>query len=110
MQPEAACFVAGSEYQTWTQVKQNIGDLPYDQFAGLQEGRCKWGALVARAIQHRHHTVHAAGFSSDILVGGTRILQRKPHKFAATLDLGPVEELITHGITPDKNRGLGASF
>src|SRR4030095_6125636 len=106
IQPQTTCFVAGSKLQPRTQKKQDSADLPANQLACLEERRSKWRALVAHAVHHSHYAVHAARFARHVFVARARVLKRKPHKFAAALDLGPVKELITHGSHPASWRAL----
>src|SRR5215475_2427900 len=97
IQPQTTRFVAGSKLQPRAEKKQDIGDLRDDQLACLEERWSKWRALVAHAVQHGHHAVHAARFARYIAVTRASVFKRKPHKFAAALDFRPVKELIPHG-------------
>jgi hypothetical protein len=64
--------------------------------------------FFARTLHHRHHAIHATGLACYIIVGDSGVLERKPHKFAPPLNLWPVKELVTHGITLNENAGHAA--
>jgi hypothetical protein len=64
--------------------------------------------FIARTLHHRHHAIHAPGLASHIIIGGAGVFERKPHKFASPLNLWPVKELVTHGITLNENAGHAA--
>ncbi len=100
MQPEPAGLVAGAKLQARPEIEQDIGGLRDDELAGLQERRRERRVLVAPAVHHRQHAVHAGFAARDVVVSGAGILQRQPHEFAAALDFRPVEQLIAHGELP----------
>ena len=96
MQPETARFVARSELQARSEVKQNIGGLRDHQLACFEKRRRKRRAFVASTVHHREHAVHAAGFARDIVIGRAGIFKREPDEFAAALNFRPIEQLIAH--------------
>src|SRR5215467_5653764 len=104
MKPQPARFVTGRKFEARTEIKQNIGDLRDHQFSCLEEWRRERRVFFVPAVHHLHHPVHAARLACDIFVRRTGILQRKPHKLAATLNFRPVEELISHGTTSQNSR------
>src|SRR5215831_6926225 len=111
MQPEPARLVARRKLQARPETEQNIGDLRDHQLSRLEKWRREWRTLVARAVHHRHHLVHAARLARDIVIGCAGIFQREPDEFAAALNFRPIEQLIAHGTTPAADmRFQGASF
>src|SRR6185437_581308 len=99
MRPEPAGLLLRGEPETRAQEQQDVGRLADHQPTGLQERRCE-GAVGGLSIVENAHEggdpepLAALARYVDIL--GTRLLQREPHVFAATLDLWPVEELVDH--------------
>ncbi len=63
---------------------------------GLQERRRERQMLDALAAEQAHHRTLAAGLPRDIDIFGAGLLQGQANKFAASLDPGPIIELIPH--------------
>src|SRR5215469_3207407 len=99
MQPKTARLVTRRKFQARTEVEQNIGNLRDHQFAGLEEWWRERRVLVPPASHHCHHAIHATGFARHIVIGRSGVLKREPDKFAASLNLRPVKQLITHDLT-----------
>jgi hypothetical protein len=98
MQPKPAGLVAGRKLQPRPKIKQDLGHLRDDELARLQERRRERRMLVAPAVHHRQHAVHAGLRAGDVIVSGAGVLQRQPHEFAAALDSRPIEQLIAHAV------------
>src|SRR5690606_28186361 len=82
--------------------------------AGFQERRRERRALdvvpFEEALEGRHTAAVLLGNERDIDVVRARLLERETHELAATLDSGPVVELINHRgpplrASPDRSRG-----
>ena len=55
--------------------------------------------FVTPALHNCKHSIHTARFTGDIIIGGARIFERKPHELTTALDFRPIEQLITHECT-----------
>ena len=94
--PQPAGFALRRKTVMRAQKEQDIRGLAEEQLAGLQKGRRK-GRVLGRSRLHEHlHLLHAAFASRDIDIIRSRLLEREPHEFAASLYLRPVVELVTH--------------
>ena len=108
VQPEPVRLQAWRKLQARAEIEQNLGGLCDHQLAGLEERRREGRALLAAAVHHRHHFIHAGFRPRNVVVSGAGILQRQTHEFASALDLRPIKQLVAHGITSLPFRG--ASF
>ena len=66
-----------------------------------RNGGAKGVCGAARALEHRHHPLHAApgpALARDIDIRRARRFERKAHKLAAPLDARPIVELVRHNL------------
>src|SRR4051812_5370754 len=83
-----------------TEIKQDVGRLADDEFAGLEIGRREWRRWIARigeAAQHRSHP--RTSMARDIIVRSARLLERQAHEFTAARYGWPIVKLVTHHST-----------
>src|SRR5262245_3728018 len=80
------------------EIEQNICSLRDHEVAGLEKGRSKWRILHPGALHQGEHLVFAAAPARDVDVVGPCFFEHETDEFTATLNLGPVVELVTHGI------------
>src|SRR5690349_10109085 len=99
MRPEASRLILGREAMTRPQIEEDVRSLADQEPASLQERRSKWPIFFALAFEQRHDRT-VASLPPDVAVIGTRRLEREPDVLAASLDLGPIVELISHGGSP----------
>ena len=97
--PEPARFRFRREAMAGSEIEQDVGGVADHELAGFQERRCK-GRRPALRLHHLQHCVDAARPARDVDIRGARFFQRQPHEFTATLDFGPVIELIGHRRVP----------
>src|SRR5271165_860550 len=94
--PPPACHALRCELKPRAEKLQNIRGLPDQEPPGLQYwGR--EGRRVRAVVQHAHHGGNPgtmAGFARDIDIPRGAFFERQSHEFTATLDRGPIVELV----------------
>ena len=98
----ARARIARHEAVPRTEKLQDIGRLPDDEPACLQEGRREGRPREAPSShqrEQRRHAGSAARLARDIAIARARLLERQPNELAAALNGGPVIELVDHLIS-----------
>src|SRR5262245_54963586 len=106
MRPQPARLVLGRETMARAEIEQDVRGLADQEPASLQERRRERRIFLALAFEQRHDRTVAA-LPPAVHVVGARLLEREPDVFAASLDLGPIVELIAHGsvsVSPNRRR------
>ncbi len=101
MRPQAVGNACAHQLEARAQVQQDGGGLPdhslavHQQRAGKRRPR---HGLVLQVVEQGRQALPVGGVTPrDIHIRRAGRFQRQTDKFAATLDAGPVEELVRHG-------------
>src|SRR5262249_43832556 len=97
--PKPSGLVFRRETVPRAEIEQDVGGLGDQELAGLEERRRKRRMVLPFAFEHRNDRVVAA-LARDVDIVSARLFEREPDVFAAALDLGPVVELVAHGLPP----------
>ena len=86
---KAQGFVFRCKSKFRSKIKQNIGDVRYDEIAIFQERRRKGNVRRGLALKQLHHRCHAIRLACDIDIVCSGLFKRKPDEFAAALQFHP---------------------
>ena len=100
VRPQPARRIARYEVEAWAEIEQDVRGLANQEPSGLEKRRRERRALDISSFEEPLHRRYAAAFrfrhQRDIDVVRAGVLERKAHVLAATLDAGPVVELVDH--------------
>src|SRR5215468_3492254 len=96
---------------THAEEQQNVRRLANDELAALEEWRREWRMVDALAIKHSHHRGHTAAsirLARDINVAFAKLFEHQADELSASLNGGPIVQLIPHGGQPACSQPLYA--
>ena len=94
MRPEPAGFPRWREPVAGAQEQQDVRGLADQQAAGLQKGRSEGRRRDLAAVEKAEHGARFP-VSRHVFILDTGLFERQAHELAASLDGGPVIELVT---------------
>ena len=93
---QASGAIARREAMPFSDEEEDVRRLRNEHAAGLEERWRERGTGKARIVEDRLHALHAGLAARDVDVRCGRFLEGETHELAASLDGGPVEELVAH--------------
>src|SRR5215467_10333033 len=96
MSPKPPGLVLWHQIKTRAEIKQDVCGLCDYQLTRFQKWRREWALLYRLRSKQPHHRRNTPRLPRHVNIICTGVFEGKPHKFTASLDLGPVVKLITH--------------